>query len=87
MAEFLDHQQRLDYAKSCLQQLAVRAEPQEKMQLLGAANALGVAEERIFALEALVRGIAKKVDIQRADLGYPTGRELPETYLSELLRR
>ncbi|MGY4158339.1 hypothetical protein ACVINW_004181 [Bradyrhizobium sp. USDA 4461] len=87
MAEFLTHQMRLDHAASCLKQLASKAEPQNKMQLLGAANALEVAEKRIFALEALVRAVAKKVDIQRSDLGYPTGRDLPESYVSELLRR
>ncbi|MGY3443481.1 hypothetical protein [Bradyrhizobium sp. USDA 4473] len=66
MAEFLTHQMRLDHAASCLKQLATKAEPQNKMQLLGAANALEVAEKRIFAPGALVRAVAKKVESSAA---------------------
>jgi len=48
----LDHNQRLDHAKSALEHMAERtADADQKQSLKDAAYALGVAEDRIGALE------------------------------------
>jgi hypothetical protein len=82
----LDHNQRLDHAKTALEHMAERAvDADQKINLKEAAYALGVAEDRIGALEAVVRILANKAGLKRFDIGYPTGRQFPEQRLADLL--
>ncbi|MCA1438433.1 MULTISPECIES: hypothetical protein [unclassified Bradyrhizobium] len=55
MVDLLGHQDRLDQAQRAMERLAAASEnTQVKADLLRAANALGKAEDRIAALEAIV---------------------------------
>lgn len=86
MVSNLDHRQRLDSAKNALEHMAENAADAAQHKLLkDAAYALGVAEERLSALEAVVKALARKAELKRHDIGYPTGRQLPETYVADLL--
>ena len=80
------HNQRLDHAKIALEHMADKsADATEKKYLKEVSDALGVAEDRIGALEAVVKVLTKKAGITRFDIGYPTGRPYPENHVGDLL--
>jgi hypothetical protein len=85
MVSNLDHRQRLYNAKNALEHMVQNASDKDQEHLKDVAYALGVAEDRISALEAVVSVLAKKAGLNHTDIGYPTGRQLPEDYVAALL--
>jgi hypothetical protein len=82
----LDSSQRLDIAKSSLQRMAdTETDLDKKICLSRATTALGEAEDRIYALEWVVRALSKKAGIGRADVGFPIGYQLSEKYVAHLI--
>jgi hypothetical protein len=83
-----DTHERFDHANAVLLHLAKsdKFDPSEQRDFQQVAEVLRIAEDRIGALEVVVKFLAKKAEINRSELGYPTGRPYPESKIGDLLR-
>ena len=80
------HNERLDYAKSAIEDLAKTVgDPNQKRHLEHAAYAIGVAENRLRALEVVVSRLCKKGGVVRSDFACYS-EQLPDKEIGDLLR-
>jgi hypothetical protein len=83
-----DTHERLDHANTVLLRLAKsdKFSASDQSDFRQVAEALRITEDRIGALEVVVKFLAKKAGIHRSELGSPTGRPYPEGKIGDLLR-
>ncbi|UGY23695.1 hypothetical protein HU675_0038065 [Bradyrhizobium septentrionale] len=78
---------RLDHAKILLERLATKApDAKTRSEIASIATAIGVAEDRISSLEFVVKGLVKKTELERRDLGEPITKHFSDSFVKELFK-